>query len=723
MATRMGVLLGTAPYMSPEQAKGKPVDKRTDIWSFGCVLFEMLTGKRAFDGEDVTDALAAIVRADPEWTRLPASTPPGIRKLLRRCLEKDRKRRLADIADVRLEIDEALTGSTDAVAAVARPSRLRPLHAYILAAAMVAGAVLIAIAMRMSAVEVPRQVRRFSVLLGDDEQFTSQSGRQLLAISPDSANLVYNANQVMYLRPLGSLESAPIAGTNQSSNPFFSPDGEWIAFWQDKKLKKMAVSGGPAMPICEWLIPSSGVWQPDGTIIFSKVSDGLWRVPDTGGQAVQIIKLDSAKGESAEMPQMLPGGRTVLFTLTQSAASTSIQARRDAAQIVAQALDSNERKILVNGGTGGRYLPTGHLVYVRQATLLAQQFDANRLMTVGNPVPMVEGVSEPAAQGGVSGSGFVASAQFTVSQDGVLAYVPSGKASLERILVWVDREGRETPITAPPRAYVYPRLSPDGTRVALDVRDQESDIHIWDLARQTLRRLTFDSNPDVGPVWAPDSQRILFSAASRGLASRAADSTGSTEQLTTQRPGALHLPTNFTPDGKMVLLNIDRGGYDIGLLKLGAKEEPVTLLQTSSNEMNGVLSPDGKWMAYQSNESGLFNIYVRPFPEVQNGKWQLSTEGGTRPAWSRSGEIFYLAAGGTMMSVRVSTAKGFQPDNPVKLFSGPYYMALLGRTYDVTPDGRRFLMIKIPNQNLADAPRIALVENWFEEVKRRVPVK
>jgi serine/threonine-protein kinase len=728
LATRMGVLLGTAPYMSPEQAKGKPVDKRTDIWAFGCVVYEMLTGKRAFDGEDVTDVSAAIVRGEPNWTLLPIATPPGIRKVLRRCLEKDRKRRFGDIGDVRFEIDEALHAPAQQGEVVPPLREVRKSRSYMLAvgAAAIAAAVTAA-AMRLLAPQVELPVRRSAVLLQNDEQFISAlAGRQLLDISPDGTRLVYVVNQRLMLRALDRLDSVQIPGTERAVNPFFSNNGEWIGFWQEGQLKKIAISGGPAVPLCRcgeaYGEAYGGAWGANGTIVFSRGKEGVWSVPDGGGQPTQLIKLDTNKGEVVEGLQVLPGNRGLILTVTRAAGPQSAQAKAETAQVVAVAANSSERKVLVTGAFGARYLPSGHLVYARQGTILAQPFDVDRLVTTGNPIPVIEGVTAGGPQGGVNAAGISATAQYSVSRAGVLAYMPTRTTGTARTLVWVDRDGKESPISAPPHAYAYPRISPDGTQIAVDARDEEGDIQIWDLARQTLRRLTFDPKLDGAPVWTPDGQRLVYTAIGQGLVSRAADGTGPVESLTRQGD-FLHGASAFTADGKILLFTEGQTGNDIMQLNLAGRHEVSPLIQTNMNERNAALSPDGKWIAYEFNESGPMKIVVRPFPDVQAGRWEVPSDDATRPAWVSNREISYLMPGGTMMVVGVNIAKGIQFDNPRKLFSGPYFMTLTGRTYDISRDGKRFLMVKTMNQTVADAPRIILVENWFEELKRKVPVK
>jgi serine/threonine-protein kinase len=441
--------------------------------------------------------------------------------------------------------------------------------------------------------------------------------------------------------------------------------------------------------------------------------------------------MDEKKGESAHGPQLLPGGRAVLFTLATGGDWNE-------AQIVVQSLDSSERKVVLRGGRDARYVETGHLVYGRSGTLLAVPFDLGRLEVTGGPVTLVESVRD---SGGLTGA-----MHFSVSGDGKsLVYVPGRSAFT---LVWVDRQGREDPLKAPPRIYFYPRLSPDGTRVALDTRDQESDIWIWDLARETLTRFTFDPGEDTHPVWTPDGQRVLFRSLRAGpgnLFWQAADGTGAVERLTES-------PTNqmasaVSPDGTRLVFREENAttGEDLMVLALvwgqraqspspgvgglgrSATSDVRPLVQTTFNELNGEISPDGRWMAYQSNESGQNEIYVRPFPDANSGRWPVSTGGGTRPLWARSGkELFYLGPSGAVMSTSVEGGSTFRAGNPTRLFEGPYslYAGAPGRTYDVSLDGQRFLMIKVAGPDGTSAPTsIVVVQNWTEELKRLVPTK
>ena len=712
-----GVILGTAAYMSPEQAKGKPVDRRTDMWAFGCVLFEMLTGKRAFGGEDVSDTLATILKSDPDLRTLPSQLPASLSKLIRRCLAKDRRARLSDAAVARLEIEEAMTPAGVSPASAGGDKSVLRRMLVPVGSALAAGVAVALMMWTMRPVEPPHPVRRFTVELPPETQFGG-AARRLLALSPDGSRLVFAANQRLNLRSMDSLEVTTLQGTNGAAIPFFSPDGKSIGFWQDGRLKRMDISGGPALMICETTIPFGASWEEDGSILFARGPEGIWKVAEQGGQPVQIVSVDSAKGEFAESPQLLPGKSAVLFTVNMGLAAGSTRAALESSQIAVQTLATGARKTVVQGAADGRYVETGHIVHVRQGALVAVPFDLRRLIVTGGSTAMSEKLAQASSGGGVSAGGFSTVGQYSLSRDGTLAYMQPESASLERTLVWVDRQGRETPLSgAPPRPYVYPRISPDGTRVAVDVRDQDQDIYVWESTVGALRRLTFSPSAEVSPVWSPDGHRIAFADVGRGVGWRAADGQGGVEYLTDEKSD-LHAPMVFTPDSNRLLVNeVHLSDYNV--MSVPAQKGPMQpLLNSSFNEQNPTLSPDGKWIAYQSNANaaGQPEIYVRPFPNVEGGTWQVSTGGGTRPLWIGN-EIFYLIQPGVMMAVPVSTRSGFTQQNPVKLFSGQYFSQLNGRTYDVTRDGQRFLMVK--GVGLLGGSRINLVENWFEEIRRR----
>ena len=720
--TGAGVILGTAAYMAPEQARGKAVDKRADIWAFGCVLFEMLTARRPFDGTDATDMIAAVVRGEPDWSALPRETPTRLHTLLRRCLQKDPKQRLRDVGDARPELDAA----PDPPAVVtAAPSRLaRGMRAGVFVAAALALAALAAIAMDTFRSEPPKPVARFVIPLPDGHQFTF-GGRHMVAVSPDGGHIVYSANNQLYLRAAEQLEATPIRGTEGTGNqagrsPFFSSDGRWIGFWQDGELKKVSVSGGAPVLLTAAANLWGASWSRDNTILFGQGPAGISRVSGDGGASEIIITVKP--GESAHGPQLLPDGRTVIFTLAAAPISAWNEAR-----IVAHSLDTGDRKVLIEGGTDARYVDTGHLVYALNGSLLAVPFDAAAVAVTGGPVSLVDDV-------GQSGGGQTGAAHYGVSRNGTLVYISaaaSGAGFPSRSLVWLDRQGNEQPLKAPLRTYRYPRMSHDGQRVSLDIQDENRDVWVWNLAGETLTRLTLDAAQEQYGIWTPDDRRIIFASSRNGNANlywQAADGTGIVERLT-DSPNE-QVPQSVTADGKQLIFRDLKGGdSDIMLMPLDGDRTPRPLVATPASELNAELSDDGRWLAYESNESGRAEIYVRPFPNIGDGRWQVSTSGGTRPLWARdSRELFYLQTGNvvSMQRVPVTLTPTFSAGSPVKLFDvdpgtvnpGP------GRVYDVSPDGLRFLVIKISApvtaEKLSSGDAVTLVQNWFEELKGRV---
>ena len=469
-------------------------------------------------------------------------------------------------------------------------------------------------------------------------------------------------------------------------------------------------------------------WGADNTILYSAAS-GIWRVSADGGTPELVIPAN--EGEAMSSPRLLPDGDSVLFSLTTTTGAT----RWDQAQIVAQSLSTGARTEVWQGGSDARYVPTGHLVYAVGNDLLAVAFDVDQLTVSGGPVPVVQGVQRSAGL-----ATFADTANYGVSDSGTLVYLPSGTLGVGggiittlRTLVWVDRDGREEPLAAPPRPYSYPRVSPDETQVAVDVRDAESDIWVWSLERATLTRLTFDPLFDRFPVWSPDSRRILFSSqrdGSRGnLFWQMADGTGQADRVAEGTDNSQVFPTSFSSDGTRLVVYGDPDGSqvdDIGIVSLegGADSAVAPLLDTTFNERNAQVSPDGRWLAYESDESGQLEVYVRPFPDIDSGRWQVSTDGGTQPVWARSGGELFYRSGDAVMSVPVEASASFVSRNPEVLFEGP---SLGGRNYDVSPDGQRFLMLKLGTSgtDAQDTPpaRFTVVENWFEELRRLVPTQ
>jgi serine/threonine-protein kinase len=722
--TGMGVILGTAAYMSPEQAKGRQADKRSDVWAFGAVLYEMLTGQRAFKGEDVSDTLAMVLKGEPEWNALPGEVSPLVVTLIRRCLEKDRRRRIAEFSTALFIIDES---ARVAAAAPAQPASVIRRTGLSLVAAGTAAVIAGYAAWMLKPASVPSlSLARFTIPVPMGERF-SNTGRHLVALSPDGGHIVYVANQRLYVRPLDQLEALPLRGTEGPSalsarSPFFSPDGQWVGFWQDGQLKKVSMTGGAAVSLCAARNPPWGAtWAADNTILYGQGGDGIWRVSGTGGKPENVVKVEAE--QVAHGPQLLPGGDAVLFTLARNG-------DWETAQIVAESLETGRRHVILEEGTDARYVPTGHLLYALGDTLLAVPFDVERLAVTGGPVPLVEGVGR--APGGLTGA-----AHFAVSSDGALVYVPTDALGEQlRTLVWVDRQEREEPLKAPPYPYFDPRLSPDGTRVALDRSDEEDDIWIFDLVRASLTRLTFGKAIEFPPIWTANGQAVLFSSGqvgfggSRNLFRLAADGTGTPEQLT-QGPAG-HIPYAVTLDGTGLIFGEQKlmaaglsNPMDIMLLPLVGERNPQPLIQTPFREGNAEISPDGRYLAYQSNESGRDEIFVVPFPNVNAGKWPVSTSGGKQPLWAHNGrELFYVSMD-ALMSVPVVTSGTFKAGAPAKLLGGPYVYLNGPRQYDVSRDDLRFLLMKpstATNEPTTSA-RLIFVQHWFEELKRRVPTR
>ncbi|MDA2928243.1 hypothetical protein MYX78_13620, partial [Acidobacteria bacterium AH-259-G07] len=561
----------------------------------------------------------------------------------------------------------------------------------------------------------PRALMRFALVLPATERLTGRS-RNMVAFSPDGKHVVYSANQQLYLRAMDQLEATPIRGTAEGTgrSPFFSPDGQWVGFYAGGQLKKVSIRGGAPVTLCEAANPWGASWAADDRIVFGQGPERIFQVPATGGSKELLISVDSAKNEEAHGPQILPGGEAVLFTLRSGGSW-------DDAQIVVHSLETGERKVLINGGRDGRYVPTGHLVYAREGTLMAVPFDVVRLEVTGGPVPTVEGVRQAAAN-------LTGAAQFSFSGLGSLVYVP-GTREIKRTLVWVDREGNEEPLVGELSPSQRPRVSPDGTRLAITIADSgNEDVWIYDLARKTSSRLTFDPASDSFPVWTPDGRRVVFSSTRDGgqynLFWKAADGTGQVQRLTTSPNSQIR--HSFSPDGKqMVFVEVDpETEADLYVLSMEGELKSQPLVQTDFREIDPAISPDGRWMAYESDETGQLEVYVRPFPNVEEGKWQISGERGGDPVWSPEGrELFYynfIASG--MMAVRIETEPTFSAGSPVLLFTGRYRYGQ-GRQYDIHPDGQRFLMIKEGGQTEgASAPtQLIIVQNWFEELKRLVP--
>ncbi len=726
-ATQQGVILGTAAYMSPEQARGKSVDKRADIWAFGCVLFEMLTGRATFSGRDVTDILAAVIRSEPEWNSLPTNLHWRLREVLERCLKKDAKDRYHDISDVKADIQKVLADPSGffmkPVTAIEPRKRLRAIL-YWIATIMLTAIVAIAIVLNVRKPE-PRKVIRLDFELPSDQKF-SNFENPLLAISPDGSQFVYSTTKGLYLRSINELASKLVAGTDENlTDPFFSPDGQWIGYWApgSKQLKKISINGGAPVLITNSEKPGYPIWNADDRILYAQHGLGFFLVSANGGTPELLTE---TKGELIACPRILPDKKALIFTGISGGRGT---------QLFLQLLKSKERKSLFPGDTA-QYLPTGHLLYTLGNNLMAVPFDRDKGRAIGGPVPVVEDVYRSAA---------LMAPQYAVSDSGTLVYVPgktpAAATPMGRTLVWVDRNGKEEQIPAEPQGYRSPKISPDGKKVALTASiGGNADIWIWDFARRTLTRLTFHEAADGYPLWSPDGKRITFLSGrdnSYWAYWKPADGTGKDELLVSLK-GRVLIPSCWSGDGKiMVLMETTPTPtlpFDIAMTTIEGNRETKLLLQEKYNELQPQISPNGKWMAYMSDESGQPQVYVRPFPQVNEGRWQVSAGGGDSPLWAPDGRELFYRNGDAILAVPVQTDQTFSPGTPKILFRGRYLTIstqltnLELRPWDISPDGKRFLMVKpaglTGGPSSGEGPRkINIVLNWFEELKQRVPVK
>ncbi|MGH9219646.1 MAG: protein kinase domain-containing protein, partial [Vicinamibacterales bacterium] len=613
-------------YMSPEQARGASVDRRTDLWAFGCVLYEMVCGGRPFSGPSHSDVIAAVLDKEPDWSALPAQTPAALQRLIRRCLQKDVRRRLRDAGDARLELEEAhdpMTAPGSASKTRARPRWLA------VSGLVIAGAALGALATLMwrPAAGIDRSEIRFSMNLPDDERL-AQSELGALAMSPDGRSIVYVASRgtttQLLLRRLDAATSTPLPGTGAAISPFFSPDGEWIAFFAGGKLKKMPVRGGNVVTIADAADGLGGSWSSDGTIVFAAATGStLQRVSADGGEVSRASTLDVSRGEfSHRWPEFLPDGDTVLFTV-------GTVGEWDAAEIAAQSLRSGIRTSILKGGTHPRYLASGHLVYAHDGAIWATAFDANRLRLSGSPARVLEGVATSAD----------GAAQFAVSPSGTTVYHPNVPLSSRRLVIVDDRA--QTPLAAPPHAYVTARVSPDGKRVLLGVSDEAEHVWSYDLNSGALTQLTFEA-ANRSPIWSPDGQRVTFASNRNGalnLFTAPASANGPAERLTTT--DALQLPGSWSPNGE-VLAFMEQNpttGRDVWLVRRNG--ERTAFANTTADESAPRFSSDGRWIAYVSTESGPPHVYVR----AANGGTaarRLSVSAGSEPVWRPDGTAVYF---------------------------------------------------------------------------------
>ena len=728
--TVAGSILGTASYMSPEQARGRTLDRRSDVWSFGCVLYEALAGQRAFPGETIPDVIAKVIQGEPDWSRLPPALPPGIRRLLGRCLQKDPEKRIRDIGDARLEMAEALAAPTEAHhhaaggtaaagtsagatagaaghAAYAQRKRLLAGAFTAAVAAAVAGAWGGRALLAPAPAPVAARSVRVEMVLPQDAPLAAGSFINPLALTPDGQLLVYVAVQKgirrLYLRRLDSFDATPIAGTEGAEGPFFSPDGEWVGFHADGKLKKVSVHGGLPEKIFDTVDFRGAAWGPDGTIVVATDQRGpLVTVPVTGGTPKPLTTLDSIKGEwGHRFPEFLPGGRTVLFEAHLGGFDP------EDALICAVSLDTGKRTLLMHGSDDAHYVPTGHLVYVQAGQLLAVPFDAARLQVTGTPRPVGEGALKQRNTGAV---------HLAIARNGTLIYAAGDTIGATSDVYWVDKGGALLPYGVSKALYRWPRLSPDGKRVAMQVIGTNvQGTWLAPVGSEDFTKLT----TGIGPIWSPSGDRIYYSMpAERGILWKRSDGSG-TEEVLSKDP-SVEMPTSLTPDGRTLAYTRrdPKTSLDIMTIDTSGKEPPRPLLQTDAQEGGARFSPDGHYVAYVSDDSGHFEVYLMDYPGP-GGRWQISRTGGKDPIWSADGHRLYYRAGDNVMSVALETKPVFHSGTPELVVEGAYE-GLLGSidrpNYDVAPDGR-ILIIKNPGVD-GRRSQVRLVLNFFRDLAR-----
>jgi serine/threonine-protein kinase len=741
--------------MSPEQARGLPVDKRTDIWAFGCMLFEMLAGERAFAGETSTDVIAKVLEREPAFEALPADVTPAIGRLLRRCLEKDPRRRLRDIGDARLDLAESRAPSTrletpgvetvtPAAARALSETRLPPgkdasgssnLLRFIAAAAI---AVVVGVTgwfLRPFPAPEPKTVVRFSVPLPAEPSYPANNF-STIAVSPDGQQIAYVASGEILLRNVGEREARPVQGTAAETSgetgggvvtPVFSPDGQWLAYLgvevnrtPGAVFKRLPISGGTPALLHEpgRAFDALGLsWPTADTILFAN-ADGIVRIPASGGTPDVLVA--RGQGERLDSPQLLPGGEAVLFTRVPG--NPGEFGGFGAAQIVVQSIGRADRTVVVEGGSAARYLPTGHLVYAQGTALFAMPFDPQARTVRGGPVQMVDALRR-------SASGISDTAYFDVSETGTLVTVPSGPNTSETTLTWVDREGREEPFPVRADDYTMVRISPDGTKVALVLGtilgSPRPAIWLFDQRTENSSLLTADPAGDDGPVWSADGRRIFFRSLrgdSPGVYAIEIE-TGETTLLASSSPEfPFVLPWTISPDDRTLGLPTFVGTTDIATLSL-ADGELSRLLHDPEIDVNEPsISPNGAWIAYREGpDDGTGEINIRPFPAVS--RTRIPVGRGSSPVFSRDGSELFFFDGQGIAAAPVSYEPTLRVGAPRRLFetTARFPRAPGGRAWDVDPSGERFLMLRAPSAAGGTEPRIDVVVNWFEELKSRVP--
>jgi serine/threonine-protein kinase len=729
--TSPGMVMGTVAYMSPEQVRGEEVDHRSDLFSLGLILFEMLRGEQAFQRETMAETMTAILKDEaPELSETNAKISPQLEKIVRHCLEKKPELRFQSARDLAFAL-EALSGSSGSSeaqgglssAASIAPARLQSRErrlwgaAVLALSAVVAGMVLWLLAVRPASTPTTPHVRRMTIKLADDVPASARFGlapsMTSIALSPDGMLLVYafehNGESQLYRRALDQFEATPIPGAEGAYSPFFSPDGQQVGFFSGNKLKKVSLQGGETVTLCEVRNPHGASWGADDTIVFAE-SYGtiLSRIPASGGKPQVVLKPGDTPGSPPLgllfYPEFLPGAKSVLFCLSQPVI------HNDSFRIGVFSLETGKWHLLREGGTNPRYAASGHIVFNRAGRLLAVPFDLSRLEVTGPAVTLIEGIR---AEGWVG-------AQFALSPDGTLVYA-SGSPTYISKLTWVDRRGVSNPLDAPGQSYGQAHLSPDGQRLAVAVRGITTDIWVYEFARETFSRLTVDDDHDT-PQWTPDGKRIAYFR-NKGPGQyetvwKLADGSGDEEVLTSSKNATLTVES-FSPDGKLLAFTESNPeGSDIWVLPLEGERKPQPWLKTKYTEWGAAFSRDGKYIAYVSDESGQDELYVRPYAG-SGRKWQISTGGGEKAVWSRDGRELFYHQGQKWMSVAVRMQPEFHAEAPRLMFEVPY-LNIADVSYDVAPDGQRFIMLE---ESFKQPPitHLNVVLNWFEELKQRTP--
>jgi serine/threonine-protein kinase len=743
LMTAAGVILGTAAYMSPEQAKGREADRRSDIWAFGCVLYEMLTGRRAFDGEDVADTLALVLKGEPDWTAIPASTPRVVRTLVRRCLERDPRRRVADISTARFVFDEPVSAETAEpgkdtayvqaqVAAAVADARRRLLRHRVLpaAAALLVAAIGAGVAAwRLRASPPPPAVAQFSWTLPEGQAFAVPA-RGIVALSNDGAQLAYVASNRLFLRAFSDLEARPIPGSDLGTpinSPVFSPDNRWLAFHHpaDGTIKRVSVAGGAPVTVCAVDLPFGMTWDPSGVLV-GQGDKGIVRCTASGGAAEQLATVKD--GEIAFGPQLLPGARALLFTVARTADGPTLWEKP---QVVVQSLGTGERTTIVAEGSDARYLPTGHVVYAVSGVVFAVPFNPARQTVMGDAVPVIEGVRRGRSSG---------VAHFATSGTGTLAYIPGGVRTsyLGQVLALGDRAGATTRLPVAPGAYEHVRVSRDGKQLAVGTNDgKEAIVWVYELGgSRAMQRLTLEGRNRY-PIWSPDGQHVAFQSDREGdlaIFSQRADGTGAAERLTKPEPGEAHVPESWSPDARHIAFCVVKDGrFSLWTLSLEARKAmPYAGIQ-SEEPPNAVFSPDGRWIAFSRGPRGGASspnrgVFVQPFPAA-SAIYQIPKQGlDFHPVWTAGGnEIVWIpsVASGRLAAVTLTTRPNVTFGTPVTFPATVSFSRPSGsvRVYDILPDGRFVGLVPgsdVAQQDLVSELRVVL--NWFEELKHRVPI-